>query len=206
LIKYLVIIFLILSIVLPSVNPYLNKSNNSLILKYNSIIELGLHGTYNCLLILNVTGQKVKLIDIVGDIDGSTKRTLYIIIDNWLKHLNLYERVRSNEHIYVSINGKIVKAYVIRSNGNIEYRESKTGLYVGGVESFIVTLETYRVFKYFVKIVTFLALIEPKDYINNLDIVEIPVNEIRILLLLSSFAILLLAVNALIKWEHYRIT
>lgn len=173
--------------------------------------------SFQCTISLKIKDNKVESITasnfIINNIPNSIsyrfQEFVKTLIIKWFNSFSLFDKVESNSKTYISVNGRIVEAYIVPRDNGVEYREASTGLYVGGDKELQISIETispvHLRYKYNLSIISYLFSIEPEQLINSFAIVEPPTIIVRNSTIIIAAAITVLAVRTLVKWEDYSI-
>lgn len=129
------------------------------------------------------------------------------LIIKWFNSFNILDKSHSNYKTYISVNGKIIEAYIIDKRDGIEYREVNTGLYVGGDQFLQISVGFTPLvsLKYNLSIISYLFSVEPDQLMNYFSIIEPPTEQVRDVAILVAVAVVVLAIRSLAKWEEYSI-
>ncbi len=122
----------------------------------------------------------------------------------WLGNIVLFIRVKSGAETYVSIEGKIVRAYVITLGGTIQYREVNTGFYLGGIVNDIFyrgTTGTYQI-----SLISYLYKLSPDTILKQFAIIEPPREKVIVLGTIILLIILGGVIHTFYRWREYRLT
>ncbi len=168
--------------------------------------------SFDCIVELIVSDSRIESM-VLSDLSISStalymhvigvKNFIRSVLEEWINHIELYGLESSNEKTYLSVNGLIVEAFIVNKEGEQVYRDPKTGLYLGGSHKLVIRFR--EIVSYEVSITAFLVRIEPTDEVNKLNIVMAPINIVRVLGTIASIAIVVLAMNTILKWRYYRI-
>jgi hypothetical protein len=140
---------------------------------------------------------------------------LNALVRRWLSTISLYNNVTGeagNERIYVSVNGKIVEAYIVNDKYGESYIDPSTGLYLGGRHEFLVVfnITTYvfyppRGYQYMVSTESYMISINPRSIADQLNVVEINYQLITITTLTLAVITIYYALKAIVRHSEYEI-
>ncbi|ADI31464.1 hypothetical protein [Staphylothermus hellenicus] len=173
--------------------------------------------SFQCVISLKIENNKVESISasnfIINNIPDSVsyrfQEFVKTVIIKWFNSFSLFDKVESNYKTYISVNGKIIEAYIVSGNNGVEYREANTGLYVGGDKELQISIETispmHPKYRYNLSIISYLFSIKPEQIINSLAVIEPPTSIVRNTTIIIAATITVLAVRTLMKWKDYSI-
>jgi hypothetical protein len=138
--------------------------------------------------------------------EALTRRLATMILSDWIHRFQLASGVTGGEPMYTSVDGVIVRAYVVRTNNQIEYREANTGVYLGGVTN------GETVFKYnhgeilvAYQISSILVNITPTSILSYFNVVQPPVQDVSLIGGVAALIILGGAVYTVVNWRNYNL-
>ncbi|MEM4690802.1 MAG: hypothetical protein QXT88_00390 [Desulfurococcaceae archaeon] len=159
---------------------------------------------YSCFITFNLRNER-RTSGNCRVVEGSRIMDPYRAAEMVIAFLMEREFIKLNvigEKSYWSIGALILEVWVIRINNTVEYRDMRTGLLVG-VESNLKMV--VRRVQYEIKLFAQLSSFEPPYYQNNLSVIQIPIEETRIVLIIFASIIVLSSVYVFMKWSEYRI-
>ncbi len=122
----------------------------------------------------------------------------------WLGNIELFNHVKSNTETYVSIESKIVKAYVITLGGTIQYREVNTGFYLGGIVNNVFyrsVTGTYRI-----NLISYLYKLSPDTILKQFAVIEPPREKVMLFGTIILLIILGGVIHTFYRWKDYKLT
>ncbi len=125
-------------------------------------------------------------------------------LKHWLGNIVLFTRVKSSAETYVSIEGKIVRAYVITLGGTIQYREVNTGFYLGGVVNDIFYRGATGTCQ--ISLISYLYKLSPDTILKQFAIIEPPREKVIILGTIILLIILGGVIHTFYRWRDHRLT
>lgn len=124
--------------------------------------------------------------------------------------VRVYSKDLYGEKTYWGLDSYVVEAKAVKLSNGVEYRETNTGLYLGGRYKEKYSVAFYRAFRYITinyefDVFVLLKKIEPQIYVNSLNVIDIPVDLIKWLLIFFAVVITLASLYVLMNWKKYRI-
>ncbi len=131
------------------------------------------------------------------------------VVKKWIEGLKFITVVSSGAKTYMSIGDKIVAAYIVRGGSSVEYREARTGVYLGGFSKFQMPIpEYFRRVRYttiYVTVVTYIVEVDPPSITSQFEIVEPPTDNIRLFGLVIAIGIVAGAALTIVRWDKYNL-
>lgn len=150
-------------------------------------------------------------IEVSGNILGSYVPPLFEkAVNKWIEGLKFRVSVSRGSKTYMSIEDKIVVAYVVRGSNFVEYREARTGVYLGGFTRFPMSVvqHPYRAIyagTVTVTVVSYIVVVEPPSITSQFELVEPPTNDIRLLGIVIVIGIVAGAALTIARWDNYNL-
>jgi len=148
----------------------------------------------------------------ISIIDSST--FLRMLADKWLSRISIMASVQAKPEIkhYVSVNGKIVEAWAYKTDNGLEYRDPRTGIFLGGILFFTITINVEQNlfgalrtsnYTYFVEAVSYLTSVEPFNTVYEMNVVKVDERLALYPLLAVVFLTVFTSVKTYIKRKEY---
>ncbi len=171
----------------------------------------GLSVPIECVVKVNVINNEIRSAEIISvnylssfNLPPDIVKIIEYSLRYWLNNIILFSNQRSGTETYVSIEGKIVKAYVINHESFTEYREANTGFYIGGVInniSYKSSSGTYNV-----DLMAYLYKLNPDTLLKYFAIIEPPREKVILFGAILLLIILGGVIHTFYKWRDYRLT
>jgi len=140
----------------------------------------------------------------ISVIDSNT--FLRMLVDKLLSRISIIALMQTKPVIkhYVSVNGEIVEAWAYKTENGLEYRDPRTGVFLGGILFFTVSISAdqspfgalhYTNYTYFVESLSYLTGVEPFSVVYEMNVVKVD----KQLVVYPLLAVLFLTVFASIR-------
>jgi len=145
-------------------------------------------------------------------IDSNT--FLKVLVDKWLNRITILASMQNKAEIkqYVSVNGEIVEAWAYKTENGVEYRDPRTGIFLGGILFFEISINVEQNlfrdlhtsnYTYFIESVSYLSGIEPFNAVYEMNVVKVNERLILYPLLAVIFLTVFASVRAYTKRRDY---
>ena len=171
----------------------------------------GLSVPIECVVKVNVVNNEIRSAEIISvnylssfNLPPDIVKIIEYSLKYWLNNIVLFSNQRSGTETYVSIEGKIVKSYVVNHEGFTEYREANTGFYIGGVINNIVYKSSTG--SYSIDLMAYLYKLSPDTLLKHFAIIEPPREKVILFGTILLLIILGGVIHTFYKWRDYRLT
>jgi len=137
-----------------------------------------------------------------------------MLVDKWLSQISILASIQGKPEIkhYVSINGEIVEAWAYKTENGLEYRDPRTGIFLGGVVFFAISINVEQNlfgvlrasnYTYFVESVSYLTSVEPFNAVYEMNVVKVDKQLVLYPLLAVIFLTIFSSVRTYTKRSEY---
>ncbi len=164
-----------------------------------------------CVIKASVVRDEIRSVEIINlnylstfNLPPDILKIIEYSLKYWLGNIELFYHVRSGTETYVSIEGKIVRAYVITLGRTIQYREANTGFYLGGIINDIPyrgATGTYRI-----SLISYLYKLSPDTILKQFAVIKPPREQVIVFGTIILLIIIGGVIHTFYRWKDYRLT